>query len=994
MIKNKNKKSRMILTVALVTVAVLTLGIIGAASLSVPVWSDISVEAEYDYGTEFQVPSRTVSVSGKTENAECVIIYPDGSVVSKDKIILSISGVYTLRYSATVDGSFFSKDEKFVVPDNLYSFSSNKSSAVYDEASGLKVLLAEGDTMYFNSVIDLTSITSLETLMEVLVTPQNDGQSDFGRLYFTFTDVTNPDSYITISARKSASTGSEAWRYTYLMVAGDNQLLTGIEPWNGEFKKHVEGASDFGRPIQHSFSKNETNATDTLVIQYDAKTTSAYVKNQLIATLSSPEHFTSLWSGFASGKVRLSIKGAMYESPVASFLIKSVKDIDLSLEKINDKTGPEITVNSKFADSMPLAVKGMKYSVPTATAYDANTGFCSVKTSVWYNYSSLNKVQVTVEDGWFETSRIGKYAIVYESSDKFGNTATEILWIDSRESVALPTVEISSDRVTSVTLGEFITPADYTAFADSGDASVTISVKFGNEEYGLEARGFRPEKQGTYTVVYTATDYVGQVGVYTYEVTAVPGAPLFADVSSLPKIFIDGCEYKLPEIYVNDYSSGVLERKLVAPKVTDSKGTNTANSNKITPTVENSGDKITLLYEYNGAESISFEIPVIKAWELYKGIKVLTVHNYLYSENGGITVTKTDSNIGITAESADASWLFANSLVAEQFELVLSSVNGKSGYKSLNIRLIDAENPNLSVMAKLINNGANNAGIQIGDLTSTFSKNFASDNQFVFKYANEKISVGEFTFEVDKYENGDDFNGFPSGKIYFEVGFEDASAGAQYNLISVNGHRMTTLATDLTAPKIVVLGEYGGTYRPGQTVVIPAALAGDTLDPNTVWHVTVLDTNGNIAVSADGTRLDKADATKAYELNVDSYGQYIVRIHAEDTFNDKPNAYNWQYAINVTDDVLPEIKFEEEIKSTASVGDVLVLPDFTVSDNMTAAEDIKVAIFVYTPSGRLVYLEGDSNSIVASQKGVYEFRIYVSDKEGNLNLVRKSVTVE
>ena len=49
--------------------------------------------------------------------------------------------------------------------------------------------------------------------------------------------------------------------------------------------------------------------------------------------------------------------------------------------------------------------------------------------------------------------------------------------------------------------------------------------------------------------------------------------------------------------------------------------------------------------------------------------------------------------------------------------------------------------------------------------------------------------------------------------------------------------------------------------------------------------------------------------------------------------------------------------------------------------------------YVLNPNGRLVSLEGESNSIRCAYVGVYEFRVVVMDKAGNTAMIRYQVTV-
>ena len=114
---------------------------------------------------------------------------------------------------------------------------------------------------------------------------------------------------------------------------------------------------------------------------------------------------------------------------------------------------------------------------------------------------------------------------------------------------------------------------------------------------------------------------------------------------------------------------------------------------------------------------------------------------------------------------------------------------------------------------------------------------------------------------------------------------------------------------------------------------------------------------------------------------------------AEDsTFAPRPNPYNFLVGINVVDMEAPEITFDGQFQTSAKVGDVLVIPDFTVSDNLSAVEDIIVAKYVSNPYGGFIKLI-NGNSIKVAHAGIYEFRIIAIDAIGNVKMIQAYVTV-
>ena len=169
-------------------------------------------------------------------------------------------------------------------------------------------------------------------------------------------------------------------------------------------------------------------------------------------------------------------------------------------------------------------------------------------------------------------------------------------------------------------------------------------------------------------------------------------------------------------------------------------------------------------------------------------------------------------------------------------------------------------------------------------------------------------------------------------------------------------------------------------------------MAGDTLDPNVEFSMKVTDGSGKVVTDVDGLKLDGVDPGREYTIKLEDYGAYSISYTASDTFNSRKNTRKLNYIINVVDDVAPEIKFEAKFAETVKVGDRMVIPKFTVTDNVSEEADITITKYVLTPSGVLVSIPENSNSVKAVQQGKYEFRVIAVDKAGNVAMERVTVT--
>lgn len=973
-------------------------------------WSDSGIEAEYDFGEEFTLPLRTVSIGEDAVSAETVLQYPDGSATKQAQVTLSQSGIYTLSYSARLGGKAYAQTESFTVNDDLYYVNSRNSSVTYgsyttthngsthENKPGLMVRLAEGDTLTFSKVIDVSDVTLSDVLVEGFATPDVVGQADFKRLFFTFTDAENPNIYMRVSCRQSAE--GDNYPTTYYLAAGNSQPLTGWEAaWN---RLHID--NEWGAQASHSFSlQYGANGTSwrepeemPISLRYDASTLSVYTGATMIIDFDNPTYFNTLWRGFPSGKVRLSVTASMYNAETANFCITKVMGMDLTEEKFYDTEGPELTVDNEY-ETMPEALVGGSYPVPSATAKDIYSGVCEVQTSVWYNYTSENAVLVDIVNGRFDIDRAGTYAIVYDSADKQGNVSSSILWVHASDSLEKPTISLVGTPQTELSVGEVIELYDYEVQSFSGNPSVKVTVESEDGTQEIGAQGYRVEKAGEYTVTYTVSDYIGQTGTVTYVVNATIGdAPVFIDTPALPMVFIGGSEYTLPVFYAHDYAAGPSALLTAYAEITDAAGTRTVQAGEtFVPTVSANGDTVKIVFQCEGAEYPEIFVPTILAWveDASTGRPRLQIENYFYSENNDVSYTKNSDSVTVTAGTADGGWVFANDMLAYDFSVEVKGVVAKSNYESLKIVLMDAEDPDIRIETELMNYETE-TDIRIGNTELGLSGNLRTGSSYVIGFKNGYLTVDGINIaQVTETYDGKAFDGFPSGRLYVGIYFNGATAGDAYQVLDVNGHTINNSTTDRVSPKIVVYGDHGGSFEFGQTVTLAIADASDVVDPNVVISMTVTDGSGNVVKDINGVLLQNVDPRVEYQVKLESYGQYSVVISADDTFNQRANNRKYTYALNVDDDAAPEIEFSGDFVSTAKVGDVLIIPDFTVSDNITAAENIVVTKYVLTPNGVLVTLSGASNSIRTATAGEYEFRIIAMDEAGNITMVRKAITV-
>lgn len=285
----------------------------------------------------------------------------------------------------------------------------------------------------------------------------------------------------------------------------------------------------------------------------------------------------------------------------------------------------------------------------------------------------------------------------------------------------------------------------------------------------------------------------------------------------------------------------------------------------------------------------------------------------------------------------------------------------------------------------------------------------STTNTFDIGYAKKKISVGSFAFDIEKDDEGNPFEGFKSGYVYVTLSFVGATEGAQYELLNINSQGIYSTKVDRIPPKILINGDYGGTFSLGSVVTLPTAMAADVLDPNVEFGLTVTAPNGDVVKDVNGVILTAVDPSQNYSFEINEYGSYNVNYSAKDTAG---RTQPFSYVINVPDAEAPVITLTTSYVTTAKVGDTVIMPDFTVADNLSnnvlnyptddlsqsndydpAKESVFVSRCVITPNGEYIRMKGKQNAIQVLTEGVYIFRIQAHDAAGNIGYFTYTVTV-
>ena len=692
----------------------------------------------------------------------------------------------------------------------------------------------------------------------------------------------------------------------------------------------------------------------------------------------------------------MSITGDSYTLGVANLMITRIGVNNLKDEFIVDKEAPEITVDfgEYEEDNLPQAGKGLTYPVFNATAKDKIFGATEVKATVYFNYESQQRYQVDVKDGKFATDAVGYYTIEYLAYDGFKNESKKLVTVYCGETTPSLSVTAVDGYATNGGTGALILPAEIEYTGGTGIVKTYATAQIADGEEFVIDNGFRPEIDGVYTIRLYAVDMLGKTATFTYDLTIVINdKPVFLDEPILPRFFLVGYKYILPELSAYDYSSGTERIELettIAVKDGKNGGEERALSSNQTDFVADADGFATVIYKATGAKgsnAVEYKVRVIDGWRDIDNYSI-DMKKYFYGEN--ITVTDNAENIRVSA-TTDTSYTFVNPVIANRFETKFSIIDGN--FDCLQLVLEDSKDPSIRFTVEIDNaqGQLENAPLRINGVALRYRPiaGFDNGNDFYFIYDElNKLLQDDVSLKTSIVNaDGSAFEGFKSGLVYMTVNLIGVHGEAEIAWKNFGGQILSNSDYDIIAPSIKLSEDYASKYSINTVAEIYSAVAADVLSPEVYTSMTVRDPKGKIVTDVNGLKLEDVPYDRSYFINLEMYGSYSVKYTAMDWME---REREYPFALLVVDDHAPEITLEKQLKTEIKKGQKLEIVKATANDNV----DGKVDVFVYlvNPSGIISKVTA-GEKVVLSTAGVYQLRYMSVDAFGNLNILYYKVTV-
>ena len=950
------------------------------------------------------------------------IVYPSGGIYGSEKFVMEQAGQYQVTYFATVDGErveetinylAIRRPQDMIIADTGMKVEYGKYDleSPYEltkEIYGAKVHFKAGQQISFAANLRTADLVKGNNFLEMIVQPTVFGETDFERLTVRLTDTTDESNYIEyiIDSSNLVDTGGMG-SYVKAGAAGRQY---------GGWERNTFHMRNYGTMVFHSFRgwsrvgedpNQKTVAENIMTLSVDHASKQLFcgpysnestVQN-MVNDLDDPGKYKSdAWEGFKGDEVSVTIKAEAFAKSEGVLLIKSFGGYDFSKD-IVDNQAPTITFDYDMTDRLPVAQVGTDFPIIPFTAKDALDK--TVNTSVWVNHINANGKKITVEnDGKsFHVDYAGTYEIIYSASDYSGNKTEERIEITAQEGQANiyigieePVVEMGVYEIATIPYVE-----DMNIYGGSGTLKTERAVYSPSKQLLTVRDYLQLTELGDYKVVYTTTDYYGNVGygVITIRSTEIE-APKFVNTPEFTDVLLKGFNYEFPKALAVETVDGEVVALDCKTYV---------NGELVSGSFKAEGTEVAIRYVAEGATGTiewSDVIAVVDADEgKYKS-------KYFYSADEALEIIDEQSCLNFTfTDNVKAT--FINALSTKSFSMSLLYTTESANFSQMTLTMRDAMNSKLSVTYMFFYDKASNTWqLQVSndEYTTAYSE-VKGALSFTYSAGNAKIidTNGEEVAIVKTYDNGEDFKGF-SDWIYFDIAFAGVSSESSVSFVQIAnqslGYSVSSLekALDETKPIIVLDEAFLLRQTLNTKAIIPTAKAFDVLGQITEFTVTV---------KRGSTLLVNAPADQPVDVMLDTAGYYSVTYYAVDSHG---NFISLPYMILVSDLTAPTLTVENNLKDVYAVGDRITIPTYSATDNgsecyiqvMVLLPDDEMRLLHYVENGVVKSLldkehnvydapfKADDNTFITEKKGRYVLRFLAYDEYYNYTV--KEITFQ
>lgn len=923
-------------------------------------------------------------------------------------------------------------------------FGGNNVDVMYNKQDGLIVKLAEGDTFSFTKSIDLTQLgedglcdlISLDYRNINFVPNEKYDETDSTNSWkelkvdsniATYCIVRLSDSYdlsnyIELYCRLvcpdnnstdiNSSSASKSSYYAYFSACAVGQVRTALtRPIDKEYVTYYNIDMDgerYGLYYKNekggrSFSNVPLVGTHTpFTWKYDYKTNKIYVQQgkqvAIVSALSSSEIYgANTFSGFSSGKVKLSIYMSEYVSStqarvdISSIGSFSGKDLVNNFDKIgfsDDVAAPVINLDIANTDENGIYVPlHSEYILPKAQII-SNEDIITNSINVYANYGTLSQIDIPIINGKIKIDKNRVYTAVYTVKNAAGCVESKILKINPVDVQYAISLDVSFDGLNQVEAGKKIILPNFKLDTINDKESLGVKIKAVHnmkEVYiDTETREFIPEYSGEYTIVYECFDNVFDSIIYKYSLNCVASnAVAFIGDFALPRYFIKGASYTLNEVPAYYFGNGVPEQIDFYASISYDNGETFNSIDYRNVKITGSETAIIKFICEKGTETNEIISDPVEIIDVGYGKNTLRIRDY-FVRDGFETMSYEESNSTSVqynlAQGREQGVLkFVNAVDYSSLNVAFKIPKNYANYQKINLILTDVYDLSKTYTVSYINK-ADKCYVQLEggvEVLSSYKFEDSVTKKLLYDTVNNVITLNDIEFT-----NIDLQALFNSKLCYLDIEILGAHGDAAVIVDSINLQALrNNKKSDNMVPRIS-FDDVSGEYHIGDTIWIDIPVVTDVLSTVLIQDVILyVEKDGQPVYSIDGISMDgTCSVERKYQIRLDAYGQYNVTIMAMDGFG---LSTTFSCYISVVDLTAPVIQLNTAKDSNISVGDVFTI-NYSVSDDICNAEQIVISILARDMKTNAFY-SFNSNKIRFNRSGSYEIYVYAKDASGNVS---------
>jgi len=696
------------------------------------------------------------------------------------------------------------------------------------------------------------------------------------------------------------------------------------------------------------------------------------------------------YKGFTTGEAKISIKLSGIRQ-TAHVMVLNIDGQSMAGKSTVDTTAPSIILDyaGNQANSLPKAVVGKQYKIFDPTTVDLIDGYGKNVQITVYKKQGAVWGEYERNDMTFVPDQAGSYMIRYQAVDSSNNKSVKEVKIIAVDSVRELSYEFNDNISNLYSVGQTF---NYYAGSISGGTGViekNVKVFLNGDEIALdENNSFLIDKAGEYSLQVVLKDYVSVSNPFIKTFTVqYSSKPIIADVA-MPDALVEGEEFAFPEVDAKVYTETDVQ---TIPVVWYAKygedGEFTLVEGNFVPT---QSGIVYLKAKANESETV-YKVNVTKK---ISNQDYNHLSQYVYS-NASVVPFANKDLFNPTATSAihyeftsDSVWSVARAIDVNFASIVFGISSCK--FNSIDFTLRDAYDPNISVTITITSKNDDECFVNVNGKTYTVNASFIKASAYgefkiSFNSIENAILINSISVaQVEKTDAGKIFNGFTSGKVYMQLSIKSDKSGetSKIGISQVAGQPyLPTIKKDTLGPTIAVDGVIEDVNY-GEYIRILDAKAFDFISSVKSLKVSVTSPSGKALYN-------NVNVDAVAPILADEIGIYKITYTAIDA-NDNQGTY--EIGVKIIDYVAPQITLSGSVPTEGRVGQKIVLPKMTATDDNTATEDIVTYVYYVAPNAKTVEIK--NNQFTPDQKGLYMVIYFAQDSDGATSVQYYQVRVK